>query len=100
MISSMVQYVEILMIYYDLALWSPIPLLVIKTNVIPSKKCLQQLMNTSNYTQAIVITLWIYLILLSILVPLETRRIFTRLLSLLALDILLAIWSLTYQKRN
>src|SRR6266545_2193339 len=62
-------------------MWSLIPLLVIKTTVIPSKKCPQQLMNTNNFAQAIVITLWIYLILLSILVPLETGRIFIRLLS-------------------
>src|SRR6266545_6576740 len=93
----MVQYVTILMIYYVL---SYTVLLVIRTTVTPSKKCLQKLMNTNNFAQAIVTTLWIYLPLLSILVPLETRRIFIRLLSLLALDILLAIWLSQYQKRN
>src|SRR6266540_5438411 len=101
MISSMAQHGAILMKYYELASWSPHAFVGYKNNCHPLKeKCPQQLMNTNNFAQAIIITLWIYLILLSILMHLETGRIITRLLSLLALDILLAVWSLTYQKRN
>src|SRR6266498_5699920 len=97
----MVQYVEILMKYYELASWSPHAFVGYKEDCHPfEEKCPQQLMNTNNFAQAIIITLWIYLVLLSILVPLETGQIITRLLSLLALDILLTIWSLTYRKRN
>ena len=41
-------------------MWSLIPLLVIRPTVIPLKKCPQQLMNTNNFAQAIVTTLWVY----------------------------------------
>ena len=97
----MVQYVKILMKHNELASWSPHAFVGYKDDSHSfEEKCPQQLMNTNNFAQAIIITLWIYLVLLSILMPLETRWIIIRFLSLLALDILLTIWSLTYQKRN
>src|SRR6266540_1810283 len=97
----MVQYVEILKKYYKLASWSPHAFVGYKDDCPPfEEKCPQQLMNINTYTQATVTTLWIYLVLLSILMLIETAPIIARFLSLLCLVILLAIWNLTFQRKR
>ncbi len=81
----MVQYVNILVKYYELASWSPHAFVGYKDNYPPfEEKCLQQLMNINNYAQATFTTLWIYLVLLSILALIETTPIIARFLSLLS----------------
>jgi len=97
----MVQYVEILMKYYELASWSPHAFTGYKDDCYPfEEKCSQQLMSINNYTQATVTTLWIFLILLSLLVLIETALIIARFLSLLSLVILLTIWNLVSQRKR
>src|SRR6266498_4501615 len=97
----MVQYVKILMKYYELASWSPHAFTGYKDNCHPFKeKCPQQLTSINNYAQATVTTLWIFLILLSLLTLIETAPIIARFLSLLSLVILLTIWNLVYRKRR
>src|SRR6266545_7038842 len=56
----MVQYINILMKYYELASWFPYAFVNYKDDCPPfEEKCPQQLMNTNNYTQATVTILWI-----------------------------------------
>src|SRR6266545_495999 len=98
MISLMAQYGAILMKYYELALWSPHAFTGYKDDCHPFKeKCPQQLMSINNYAQTTVTTLWIFLILLSLLALIETAPIIARFLSLLSLVILLTIWNLVSQ---
>ena len=87
----MVQYVAILMIYYVVSY----AFVGYKNDCHPLEE-MPPAAHEYKQPQAIVTTLWIYLLLLSILVPLETGQIFIRLLSLLALDILLAVWLSVY----
>src|SRR6266545_1183964 len=76
-------------------------LLVIRTMTFSfEENAPQQLMRINNYAQSTVTTLWIFLILLSLLALIETTPIITRFLSLLSLVILLAIWNLVYQRRR
>src|SRR6266511_2229906 len=98
----MVQYVEILMKYYELASWSPHAFTGYKDDChsFEERKCPQQLMSINNYAQATVTTLWIFLILLSLLMLIETAPIITRFLSLLSLVILLTIWNLVSQRKR
>ena len=91
----MVQYVKILMKHNELASWSPHAFVGYKNDSHPfEEKCPQQLMSINNYAQTTITTLWIFLILLSLLTLIETALIIARFLSLLSLVILLAIWNL------
>jgi len=100
MASSIAQYVAIVVQHDELASWSPHAFVGYKDDNFRFQRKCPLYMNTRNFARAIATMLWIYLFLLSILVPLEIEQIFIRLLSLLALDILLAVWLLAYRRRN